>query len=316
MPCAALFCFAWLAATVCSLPAQESRKIERCNRISAPQQHFPQLVFDDIRLDPSSDVPTDVWQSVLTSIRQTDLEAHPGWAEELQQAGVVGTLLDQGYIRATAKVEASDINSDSTQQQVSLAVHIDAGPQYKLSSITFQSSDPSGLLFFSEAELRSLVPLQEGEPLSASRLRLGFSQLRDAYAAQGYADFVPTPEMQFDNANHQIALVLLLDQGRPSRIGTITVRGFSPALESELRQSLRPGDPLNYQLIDDFYKSHQSVLPTDARPEDVEIDKHFTDGVADIVLDFRSCAQLQLEQPAGPPPEPTTGTVLRKKTEP
>jgi hypothetical protein len=296
----AVICFAWLAATAWAVPAQESPRAQHCKLINAPQEQFPELVFDDIRLDPSSDLPSYVWQSIVTSIKQTDLEAYPGWVDELQEAAVVNRLQDQGYLRATATVEASNISSDSTHQHVGLTVHIEAGPLFKVSSITFRSTDPSDVLFLSEAELRSLVPLQDGEPFSSSKLELAFDQLRKAYVAQGYVDFVPSPEMRFDNTNHQIAIVLELDQGRQYRIGAITVRGLSPPLENELREKLQSGDVLDSQLINDFYDAHRSALPEDASVADVEMHKDIRAGTVDLVFDFRSCAQIPPDAPTAP----------------
>ena len=304
MPRAAVFSLAWLAATVWNLPAQESPRTQHCKLINASQPQYSKLVFDYIRLDPSSDISNDVWQSIVTSIKQSDLEAYPGRVDELQQAGVVYRLQDQGYFRANATVEASNITSDPAQQHVGLTVHVEAGAQYKVSGVAFRPTDPSDALLLSEAELRSLVPVQDGEPLSSSKLRLAFDQLRKIYSAQGYVDFVPTPDMQFDNTNHQIALVLELDQGRQYEIGNITVRGLSPALEDELRSKLRSklrsGDVMDSQLIDDFYYSYKSALPADATPADVEMDKNVRAKIVDLVFDFRSCAQMPPDAPTSP----------------
>jgi len=309
-PCAAVLCFAWLAATAWNLPAQESPRAQHCKLINASQPQYSKLVFDYIRLDPSSDISNDVWQSIVTSIKQRDLEAYPGWVDDLQQAGVVYRLQDQGYIHAKATVGASNITGDPAQQHVGLTVHVEAGAQYKVLSVAFRLTDPSDALLLSEAELRSLVPVQDGEPFSSSKLRLAFNQLRKIYSAQGYVDFVPTPDMQFDNTNHQIALVIELDQGKQYEIGNITVRGLSPALENELRSKLRPGDVMDSQLIDDFYDSHQSVLPSDATPADLEMEKNVRAGIVDLVFDFRSCAQVPPDAPTSP--NATTPKLVRQ----
>lgn len=304
----------WLAAAPGSFPAQQSRA-EHCRLISAQnlQPKYPKLVFDYINLDSSSDVSDNAWQSVVTSIRQTDLQADPGWADELQQAGVVYRLMDQGYVRATATVEVSNIESDPTQVHVGLTIHIEAGPQYTVSSIAFRSSDPNIALFLGDAQLRDLVPLQSGDTFSSSKLRLAFDQLRKAYDAEGYIDFVPSPEMKFDNANHQIALVLDLQQGKQYRIGTITIRDLSPSLENELRSLLLTGNAFDPQLIDDFYESRESELPADAAPEGIEISKDIREGIVDLVFDLGSCAQVP---PDTVPPPHMAGAVLRKKVDP
>jgi hypothetical protein len=258
------------------------------------------LVFDYIRLDPSSDISTDVWLSIVTSIKQRDWEAYPRWVDDLKEIDVVNTLQDRGYVHAEATVEASNIIGDPSQQHVGLTVQVEAGPQYKISSVAFRPADPHDALLLSDAELRSLVPVQDGEPFSSSKLKLAFEQLRKAYVAEGYVDFVPSPIMKFDNANHQIALILELDQGTQYEIGNITVRGLGPALESELRLKLRSGDVMDPQLIDDFYDSHQSVLPADATPADIEMDKNVRAKIVDLVFDFRSCAQLPPDAPTSP----------------
>lgn len=312
----AVILIAWLAVIACSLPAQESGRAAYCKLVSAPQPQYPKLVFDYIRLDPSSDVSNDVWQSIVTSIKQRDLDAHPGWIEEMQQAGVVFALLNQGYVRPKATVAASNISSDSTHQHVGLAVHIETGPQYRVSSISFRSSDPAVPLFLRDAELRSLVPLEDGEAFSSSELRLAFNRLRKTYEAQGYVDFVPSPDMKFDNVNHQIAIVLELDQGKQYRLGTITVRGLSPPLENELWQDLWMGNAFDSQLIDNFYDAHRSELSADAASPDVERHKDLAAGTIDLVFDFRICAQVQPEQPSDSQPARSARQVLRKKVDP
>jgi hypothetical protein len=69
--------------------------------------------------------------------------------------------------------------------------------------------------------------------------------------------------------------------------------GLDSALENQLQLKIRSGDLLNFQLIVDFYQEHKSELPDEVLPEDTQFIHHVKERTADVLFDFRSCAQLQ-----------------------
>ncbi|HKR86011.1 MAG TPA: TonB family protein, partial [Terriglobales bacterium] len=81
---------------------------------------------------------------------------------------------------------------------------------YRLESITF--TDNKALT--NAAALRSVFPIQDGDPFDPSKVADGFQQLKTAYAAQGFASFKASVDPEIDDVNRRVALRIKCDEGR------------------------------------------------------------------------------------------------------
>jgi outer membrane protein assembly factor BamA len=78
---------------------------------------------------------------------------------------------------------------------------------------------------FSPGELRTLIPLQEGEIFNISKIRAGIEALNERCAANGFLDFTAVPNTEINNKLQRISLTLRLDEEK-HRIGVVRVIGL------------------------------------------------------------------------------------------
>ncbi|MDE3135801.1 MAG: hypothetical protein KGL59_04470 [Acidobacteriota bacterium] len=203
---------------------------------------------------------------------------------------------DSGYFRAVPTIKARATGAGAGH--VTLTIHVDPGPRYRLSNIQIQTTDPGGKLVFAEETLRSLIPLNYGETMNAGKIREGLRAIEKYYGTRGYIDMTATPGFHIHAKNDTISIYVFVDQRKQYHVGRMTILGLDPSLESLLKTKLAPGDIFNWDHVLDFYQSQQSVLPPHASPEDDQVYRVPKTDKVDVWLDFRACpAQSQAKSP-------------------
>lgn len=250
----------------------------------------PKIVIDAIQFDDKSDLSIPLREVVIDAIRQGHFEDWPGWTDEVAEVGMRATLQARGYFRAYASASAQTLSKDAQYEHVSLTLHVEPGPRYWLGTVQFRSSDPDKPLVFSEAELRSRLPLRDGDIFDVSKLREAFDALKRLYGSAGWVDFTPEVSFNVDEAHGRLDLMIQLDQGPRYRIGQIEILGNNPAAEKVLRSELKTGEPFNAFVLTKFYDENKSILPPDASAkDDVQVKKDVRSGIANLQFDFRTC---------------------------
>lgn len=111
------------------------------------------------------------------------------------------------------------------------------------------------------------TPLHTGEHFDPRYAADRARALRDAYVSQGYEEATVTPETT-PAGDGVIDVHMVIHEGKRSRIGTITMKGVTPALEAGLRgaSGLVSGEPLGEDALGDaplrmsaFYYDHGYV---------------------------------------------------------
>jgi len=305
-----------VCALVCSPPvrAQLPQKLERClpyptyqqenkamdeevaakTRMNEPRQR---IIVDDVKFDGPIHVSDAVRQQVLSDLKQPDFNDNPdsesAWLGEIQAVGLMGVWQDQGFFKVEATAKEEFIRNDSTGKHVRIIAHINEGPQFRLGDVQFRSSDPGEPLAFRPEELRRLIPMSEGDILSASKLREGLDALRNLYASHGYIDFVATPLTDIDDIRQRISLLMELDQQKQFRVASVEVYGLDQKTETLLKSKLKPGDVYNWQVVEDFLKQNASALPPDISPSDIELRRNVKRGTVDLRFNiFQGCPSL------------------------
>jgi len=281
--------------------AQTSWKSEHCQRLAtASDPQGLEVVVDDLVLDGTTDVAEPVWKEIVAETKAGTFFGDT-WLDQLREVNLLGGLENHGYLRVEASTEAKVISSSPALEHVVVYARLRGGPQYTLSGVQFRNLDSERHLAFSAEELRTLIPLHEGDLFSAEKVREAIAALTRHYDAHGYIDFVPEPKTEIDDVHQQVALVMSLQEGLQFRFGNIEIIGLGSTLEKELRSQIRTGDDLNFQLIVDFYRDHKSELPEEVLPQDTELRRNIKERTADALFDFRSCSQLQNLETSIPP---------------
>ncbi|MGA8222585.1 MAG: POTRA domain-containing protein [Candidatus Acidiferrales bacterium] len=275
---------------------------------------FPKTIIDDVKFDGPVHLPADILDELVDSIKQRESSiAISTELEETAEVSVRGAWQNHGYFNVRVSWEAIPTAGDADYQHFSVVFHVDEGPQYRLGKVQFRAAhfvaptesgdrpslrrrrkyddpDPADLPIFPIEQLRSLIPLQEGDLLSSDKIREGLDALRKLYGSHGYIDFTPTPETEVDDEHQTVSIVFVLDEQPQYRIGKIEVAGLGPNTENALVWRLKPGDIFNYDLFKQFFEDNQSILPAGASPsENSEFRRNTKDGIVDIKLKFRPC---------------------------
>lgn len=273
-----------------------AEEIEEANQEAGQKAPKPRVVIiEDAEFEGPIHLSEAGREKLIADLRQHRPPADSKWIEAVEEVGVRGAWQDEGYFRANGRVKARVLYADAEAQHVSLTIAVDEGLQYRLNDIRFREADPRDPELFPTAELRKLIPLNDGELFNVERIREGLDALRKFYGSKGYIDFTAEPLMDFDDVRQRVSLVLNLDEQKQFRVGKIEILGLDPKTEALLRSKLKPGDVFNFQIVEDFYKDNKTLLPPDASPADDEVvrKRNVIEGTVDLVFDFRTCPSPQ-----------------------
>ncbi len=275
--------------------AQLPKRLQRClpyptlaDEIREMQQETPRpkVRIDAVTFPGAIHLPESIWAQIAASLEHASFDSDSDWIGEVQQV-VTNAWQEHGYFYAEVSAQAHLLSGDPTHQRFSVTVHVDEGRQYWLGDIQFGYAT-----VFPSQELRNVFPLRDGGVFNIRKIREGFEALRTLYGSQGYIDLVASPVTQVDNAHQRISLLVEVQEGKQFRVGSVEVLDLDQTMESLLKSKLRPGDPFNPRLVEDFYNENKSVLPAGVSPkEDMRLKLDFRNGTVAIVFDFGSCPQ-------------------------
>src|SRR5260370_2973396 len=149
---------------------------------------------------------------------------------------------------------------------------------------------------FDSDALGKLVTLNDGEIYNRDKYYAGLSAVAHAYAERGFIGCTINQNMELDQVNQTVALVMDITEGPQYRWGSIQVIGLDPKIETILRSRLTTGNPVNWDLIRDFYQEHKSVLPVGASPQTVERHSHHHRALEDLTFDFSTPASQPVHE--------------------
>jgi outer membrane protein assembly factor BamA len=249
------------------------------------------LVIDDVRFDGATLMPDSIRERLVTELKLRTFDADSEWLGEIENVSIRRAWQDQGFFKVEPTVRARVITIDTTVQHVLLTAHIDEGLQYKLADIRFRSWAPSSHLVFTSEELRKLIELQEGDILSATKIREGLEAIGELYRTHGYLDVVVTPLMDTDDQLRRVSFVMEVDQKKQFRLAKIQVFGPDPSIEELLKSKLKPGDIFNIQLIKNFLAENKLSLPPGVSFQDIDLHRDINRGTVDMRFNFQTCDQ-------------------------
>jgi outer membrane protein assembly factor BamA len=140
------------------------------------------------------------------------------------------------------------------------------------------------------------MPLREGEIFSVGKVRASIEALTKLYGSRGYIDFTGVPDTEVDEHLQRISLAMHLDEQKQFRVGSIEIRGLDPNLEARLRSIIVPGDVINMDPVNAFFKEYQSALPPRGI-DNLRITRDVRTGIADITFDAQSCTGPETQEP-------------------
>ncbi|RBW50073.1 outer membrane protein assembly factor BamA [Marinobacter sp. F3R11] len=181
--------------------------------------------FSDEQLRDLFELRTSSWWNSLTNADKYARERLSGDLETLRSF-----YLDRGYL--DFNVESSQVSISPDKRQVFIAIALNEGPQYTISDIRLR-----GDLIIDEAELRELIPVDEGDVFSRARMTaisetLAFRLGREGYA---FANVNAVPEPGEDNTT---AVTFYVEPGKRAYVRRINFDGNVSTRDDVLRQEM------------------------------------------------------------------------------
>jgi len=191
---------------------------------------------------------------------------------------------EQGYFKVEVRGEAKILTSSPASESLSVAVHVEAGEQYRLEEIRFENNR----VVSNVKVLRPLFPLKDGDVFDRAAIAKGLDNLRFAYGQLGHINFTSIPNTRFNEDRQTISLDVDVDEGKKFFVSSLRVLGLD---DSVLKDSLlKPGDVYDQRLVNLFVQQHASSSLTDVSP-DSRVRRQLDEraGTVAITFDFRVC---------------------------
>lgn len=165
--------------------------------------------------------------------------------DDLQE--VVRLYRNYGYLRASvAKVEYFDGGNATGTQRLTMRIHINEGPQYKVRNVSFR-----GISVYTPQQLHPGLSMLGGDIYSLQKVSDDSRMIRDYYGAKGYADAMVRPdinEVGVDaNGVRLVDICYDVTEGSRYNVGRINVTGNTKTRSHVILRELpiKPGQPLN-----------------------------------------------------------------------
>ena len=142
---------------------------------------------------------------------------------------LVEYLRNQGYMRA--KVEAVRYIPVS-EKRVDIEFVITQGPKYTVQSVYF-----GPLSVYKSEELFPGLSLLSGDEYSAQKVADDIVMIRKYYGAKGYADARVVADLK-DIGNNQICIEYKIEEGKPYKVGNISIQGNAKTKDYVIRREL------------------------------------------------------------------------------
>jgi hypothetical protein len=252
----------------------------------------PKVAIDVVELEGTL-LPEPIQERLVTSLKQREYDEDSDWIKQLDDI-VVRAETDgwpdrenQGYLGFSVSARWKPLRRESGLLHVLVTVCVNEGQQKKLKAIEFRYvGERLGRPVIDSDDLRKLIPMNDGEIYNRDNYYAGLSAVSRAYLERGFIDCTVTNTMDLDDVNQTVSLVMDINEGPQYRWRNIRVIGLDPKTETLLSSRLTPGNPVNPNLIRDFYKEYKSLLPVGASPETVKWEPDARRAVVDLTFDF------------------------------
>jgi Surface antigen variable number repeat len=275
----------------------------------------PRIYIDSLTFDGPIHLSATRLKQLLTTVKEDKFSSDFTSPKEIEE-WLQEPWRDEGYFKVKVSVEAKSVGSGD-DGRYAITAHVDEGLQYRLGRIDFRAdSDPDSDDYgtpgkplprrkassedtpysvelaarpvFPAEQLRSLIPLQEGDVLNVEKIRDGLDALKRLYGNHGYIDFVAQPITEIDDEHQIVSIRFELVEEKQYRIGKIEVHGLDASWQNGLIWKIKVGDVFDNELLQAFFDDNQSNFPAGSY-WDPKMARHAKTGTVDLEFTFVSC---------------------------
>lgn len=148
--------------------------------------------------------------------------------------------LNKGYLDCVITCGAED--QQLRNNKMYLTIHISEGQPYTTAKITVM-----GMQKLSEADVRALLVLKEGQAYGRKLMENSADAVTDKYNDMGYLDAVINSAIEPVAASHTVTVTFSIDEGTQSHIRDVNISGNRITKDQVIRREMTilPGDPSN-----------------------------------------------------------------------
>jgi outer membrane protein insertion porin family len=140
--------------------------------------------------------------------------------------------LARGYLEF--KVESTQVAISPNKQDISLTINVSEGDQFVVSKVNLV-----GNFLDKDAEFKSLVAIQVGQPYNADQVAVTSKAFTDYFGNFGYAFSRVEPRTVVDRATNRVEVTLQVDPSRRVYVRRINVAGNDRTRDEVIRREFR-----------------------------------------------------------------------------
>lgn len=140
--------------------------------------------------------------------------------------------LARGYLEF--KVESTQVAISPNKQDISLTINVSEGDQFVVSKVNLV-----GNFLDKDAEFKSLVAIQVGQPYNADQVAVTSKAFTDYFGNFGYAFSRVEPRTVIDRATNRVEVTLQVDPSRRVYVRRINVAGNDRTRDEVIRREFR-----------------------------------------------------------------------------
>ena len=176
-------------------------------------------------------------------------------------AKLLPVYLERGFLKASiSEPQAKVLKDTADETEVAVQLHVNPGPQYKVSSIAWE-----GNTAFPNAKLQTFIHAQVGQTINAPQLQTDLEAVHKLYGTVGYMLASVKAEPQFDDATNSVAYKLQVAEGDIFHLGDLDIQGLDAKAVDRLREAwnLRETDPYDTTYPKRFFEQTVKLLSRD-----------------------------------------------------
>jgi beta-lactamase regulating signal transducer with metallopeptidase domain len=200
------------AATLDHAPPNPSAEHATVQSGSASAGHSAKFVVADVKIEGNVHDPNGVRVRTFKTCKGREYDDQKELADEAASV-IREDFQERGYFQAVVHdVSSQRLDNADGKENILVTASIAEGDQFRLKSISIQSSVSGRPQSISRATLRDQFHLRDGDLFNMTEVRAGLERLQRLYAGRGYAGVSVQPATEIDSPSHSIGLTVRITQ--------------------------------------------------------------------------------------------------------
>lgn len=291
-----------VTAAIDEIPPNSVRvtfKVDEGEKVRIGQISFSgNTIFSDRKLKASLKLNKE--RSLLSIFKGTDKYHHDKLLYDLEE-NLKAVYQQQGYLDMKYGEPSVKIAQGprgfiplfrKTKKQFFIDVPIDEGPQYKVSSLTFE-----GNTLFKGEQLSRMIGLEKGQIANFKAVKDGMESIKKLYGMYGYIDFDINPNVKTDKEKLTVDIAFSVEQGKQYKVNRVEFFGNTRTRDKVLRREFQlvEQELFSQTLLDlSVQRLNQLGLFEKIEEKDYEVKRNQEDATVDVNVTVQEKGQQSI----------------------